>query len=541
MDSPSACSARASHSVPATSQSHQRRYILPEIGAFVVFEIDPVASLSEGAQGVPEAIEACKKLANKPYVGVVVRRNGMYLPWEPYNTCLVRFIQQGDPKSVPTKFIEPRMSVPVLPVTTDSHISGRAPIRPSKSLPWNDCHISVSADAFVRSPSTFTDNPADWKLDDEEEDRLQDMMLDDIDEVQAKRYASELEARCQDNQTTFPVTGAADGAIITVLFKHDLSSVEQLNDPLEYFKEVEAIQSVIAANYRSHRQLSANDSGQWRLRHLINFNRTTTSPLLSRQPMNPSTSQYTPLSPPTSNPSQWIHAFVAFTIDPVASLSEGAREIPEAVAACKKLRNKTYVGLIAKWRGLYQPWEPYNTCLLRFLQQGDPVGQPEEFITPAMSVPVLPVTSNAHISGRPPLRPSKLLPWSDCYLSISAGACVRTPSSFTIDPPEWKLDREESLRLHFLCADDIEEMEDRQHAFKTQSSVESVTHEDPVVDAEIDVDEEETSLTELFQDIFSTDDHEKAMITLRFTHDLSLVQELNSPADYLKEVEAIER
>ncbi|KAK7019107.1 hypothetical protein R3P38DRAFT_2980942 [Favolaschia claudopus] len=296
------------------------------------------------------------------------------------------------------------------------------------------------------------------------------------------------------------------------------------------------------------------------------------------EPMNPSTSQSTPLSPTASIPSQWIHTFVAFTIDPVASLSEGVREIPEAVAACKKLRNKTYVGLIAKWRGLYQPWEPYNTCLLRFLQQGDPVGQSEEFITPAMSVPVLPVTSNAHISGRPPLRPSKLLPWSDCYLSISAGACVRTPSSFTIDPPEWKLDREESLRLHFLCVDDIEEMEDRQHAHKTevrnqttnedletmsltshhteddamsvsssefcsqssQSSVESIAHEDPVADAEIDVDEGEASLTELFQDIFASDDHEKAMITLRFTHDLSLVQELNSPADYLKEVEAIE-
>ncbi|KAK7019106.1 hypothetical protein R3P38DRAFT_2980934 [Favolaschia claudopus] len=280
-DSPSAYSASAFQAAPATS--HQRRYILPEISAFVVFEIDPVASLSEGAQGVPEAIEACKRLANKPYVGVVVRRNGMYLPWEPYNTCLVRFIQQGDPKSVPTKFIEPRMSVPVLPVTTDSHISGRAPIRPSKLLPWNDCHISVSADAFVRSPSTFTDNPADWKLDDEEEDRLQDMMLDDIDEAEAKRYASELEARRQDIQTSSSVTGVADGVVlsvgspseyqlskvvkqdldnnnhikdtsldrtdtqvvITVHFKHDLSSVEQLNDPLEYFEEVEAIQRIL--------------------------------------------------------------------------------------------------------------------------------------------------------------------------------------------------------------------------------------------------------------------------------------------------------
>ncbi|KAK7019104.1 hypothetical protein R3P38DRAFT_1290018 [Favolaschia claudopus] len=276
---------------------------------------------------------------------------------------------------------------------------------------------------------------------------------------------------------------------------------------------------------------------------------------------------------------QWIlpevDAFVTFTIDPVASLSEGAQDVPEAVAACKKLVNKQYVGLIAKWRGIYMPWERYNSCYLRFVQHGEPEGRPEEFILPSMSVPVLPVTRSTHVSGRPPLQPSKCLPWSDCYISISAGACVRTPPSFTVDPPEWKLDREESIRLHFLMADDIEEMQDKQRAFKSkgqaennidttsatsrpadddaastfsaapsssycsESSAESVPEEGGDVDA--DIEAETGSLNELVQDLFSSDSHDKAMITVHFTHDLSKITELHKRSDYLKEVEAIER
>ncbi|KAK7046597.1 hypothetical protein R3P38DRAFT_75970 [Favolaschia claudopus] len=287
----------------------------------------------------------------------------------------------------------------------------------------------------------------------------------------------------------------------------------------------------------------------------------------------------TPQEANTPTDIQWIlpevDAFVTFTIDPVASLSEGAQEVPEAVAACKKLVNKQYAGLIAKWRGIYMPWERYNSCYLRFVQDGEPEGRPEEFILPSMSIPVLPVTRSTHVSGRPPLKPSKCLPWSDCYISISAGACVRTPPSFAVDPPEWKLDREESIRLHFLMADDIEEMEDKQRAFKSksqaennidttsatsrptdddaasafsaassssycsESSVESAPQEGGDVDA--DLEAETGNLNELVQDLFSSDSHDKAMITVHFTHDLSKVTELHKRSDYLKEVEVIER
>ncbi|KAK7042288.1 hypothetical protein R3P38DRAFT_312096 [Favolaschia claudopus] len=301
---------------PITSQSDETiRYFLPEVGAWAVLTIDPVASLSEGAREVPEAVEACKRMVNKSYVALVDDNGALYLPWEPYNSYLLRFLQRGDPYSVPKDFIEPYMSVPVLPVTNETHISGRSPLVSSKTLPWSDCFLSISADDVVRSPSMWGSGPAPWKIDRMERRRIRDLMADDILDAQDKKYtamhtqkdvsppldssvpalvgvgasaeipSSKLSARSDlrrqpsvnsrrsgmydeefdadeegreedeagEENNEEPVDDLIDlvffnrlheKAMTTVQFTHDLSTVTELNDPADYYKELEIIERI---------------------------------------------------------------------------------------------------------------------------------------------------------------------------------------------------------------------------------------------------------------------------------------------------------
>ncbi|KAK7046564.1 hypothetical protein R3P38DRAFT_2874469, partial [Favolaschia claudopus] len=295
-----------------------------------------------------------------------------------------------------------------------------------------------------------------------------------------------------------------------------------------------------------------------------------------------------------------LGAWAVLTIDPVASLSAGAREVPEAVEACERMVNKPYVALVEDNDALYLPWEPYNSYGLRFLQQGAPYPVSEDSIEPYMSVPVLPVTSETHISGRPPLRSSQPLPWSDCFLSISADSVARSPSVWGSGPALWKIDRAERRRIRELWTDDILDARDKKNAAlmgtEKELEVPAVDHStEPLVSAanadeaavgaaneapslhshsdtggqpsvyassgdsepyddESDSDgegprdderggsqEDDNEPLDLVELVFSNRLHEKAMTTVRFTHDLLTVTELNDPRDYYKEVEAIKR
>ncbi|KAK7019124.1 hypothetical protein R3P38DRAFT_2783945 [Favolaschia claudopus] len=296
-----------------------------------------------------------------------------------------------------------------------------------------------------------------------------------------------------------------------------------------------------------------------------------------------------------------LAAWAVFTIDPVASLSEGAREVPEAVEACKRMVNKPYVALVEHNDELYLPWEPYNSYVLRLLQQGDPYPVFKDFIEPYMSVPVLPATKETHISGRPHLQSSKLLPWSDCFLSISADTVVRSPSMWGSGPAPWSIDKAERRRIRRLMIHDITDARNKKHAamtaekeldivaadpspeplvpaaitdeaavgtateapslhsptrsdFDGRSSVyassgdsepyEDESHSDgegPTEDERGGAQEDNQEPLDLMELVFFNRLHERAMTTVRFTHDLSTVTELNDARDYYKEVEAIKR
>ncbi|KAJ7096621.1 hypothetical protein B0H15DRAFT_1019647 [Mycena belliarum] len=271
-----------------------------------------------------------------------------------------------------------------------------------------------------------------------------------------------------------------------------------------------------------------------------------------------------------------LGACVVLTIDPIASLDPETLEDPEAVAACKKLVSKQYVGFVRDRVGLYSPWDPYNSCVVEFLLQGEPQGYPSRFMAPRMSIPILPVAGEPHPSSRSPLKTSNPLPWPGCYVSPFWAVRVRSPTLFTEDPVDCMLDKAELMRhLEWLRDDFAEyrasvkaaERANNDHAGSTNLSTAVGNAEDAKpsspargilansadLESVLPVPEAEShtplpaastnvmnSLDEMF-DFLSSSPNSQQAITANFSHDLSTVKELNDPADYCREVSAIAR
>ncbi|KAJ7152622.1 hypothetical protein C8R43DRAFT_886187 [Mycena crocata] len=230
-----------------------------------------------------------------------------------------------------------------------------------------------------------------------------------------------------------------------------------------------------------------------------------------------------------------IGACVVLTIDPIASLDPEILEDPEAVEACKKLVCKKYTNhllwlLFAQYSTLFQPWEPYTTCQIEFILQGHPGAFPERCIEPSMSIPILPVTNDAHPSSRIPMEPSTPLPWNDCYVSTFWAVLARCRTLFTEDPIDCIFTLDEMLRHNRFLRADLR----RQRALceetgriPDRASPTANPHTVRAVDPAQVVDH------------VSEDTPPKPIITVIFSHNLSTVKELNDPADYYKEVEAL--
>ncbi|KAJ7096597.1 hypothetical protein B0H15DRAFT_798050 [Mycena belliarum] len=283
------------------SESESESTILPAVGACVVFTIDPVASLDPETLEDSEAVKACMALANKPYVGFVGKRIGIYQPWNPHNGCMIDLLIQGRPKSIPSRFIESSMSIPIAPMTIGDHPSSRSPLNPSNPLPWNDCYLSTFWSAKVSSPTLMTETPIACKLAGDEMRQIRRFLYADLrrhdilsaesssgsrsadlgdaekepgapnpapsaehDTVQSPsglgakipplaedRGSSPIEKPAIDDATKsveelidYIFSKPASEMSITVNFTNDLSTVKELNDPADYFKELKALSRI---------------------------------------------------------------------------------------------------------------------------------------------------------------------------------------------------------------------------------------------------------------------------------------------------------
>ncbi|KDQ61943.1 hypothetical protein JAAARDRAFT_190652 [Jaapia argillacea MUCL 33604] len=130
-------------------------------------------------------------------------------------------------------------------------------------------------------------------------------------------------------------------------------------------------------------------------------------------------------SPKKTKHNPLINAFVALSIDPVATVR--ALEDPVAVAEAEKLPCKTYVGLIDDYYGLPGPYDPFTETSICLVGQGLPPHSEEYFSQPSMSIPLSPGAE--HPLGRDPLKLTNLLPWPNCYVYTCSTVKARIRSA----------------------------------------------------------------------------------------------------------------
>ncbi|KAJ7187316.1 hypothetical protein C8R46DRAFT_1025190 [Mycena filopes] len=143
------------------------------------------------------------------------------------------------------------MSLPFCPMTMESHPSSREPMKASQPLPWNDCYITSFSFANVRSPTAFTEEPIVYMFESEDMNTLDWLLSKDVERAKAARRAQ--------GSVSFPTPSSATinnpngkrpvpKGVVTATFTHDLSTMKELTDPADYFKEVEAIAGLASSS-----------------------------------------------------------------------------------------------------------------------------------------------------------------------------------------------------------------------------------------------------------------------------------------------------
>ncbi|VDB91442.1 unnamed protein product [Peniophora sp. CBMAI 1063] len=118
---------------------------MPLLGDFVVFSIDPVASVAHLDK---VARHAAKKIQTHRHVGLVIMVEGIPMDDVPVNAFNFAFLRKGLPRMAPPHSY-PDLCIPVLPNT--SHPSSYEALRPMHPLPWDDCYISATDELGFRT------------------------------------------------------------------------------------------------------------------------------------------------------------------------------------------------------------------------------------------------------------------------------------------------------------------------------------------------------------------------------------------------------
>ncbi|KAJ7460004.1 hypothetical protein B0H11DRAFT_2199031 [Mycena galericulata] len=238
------------------------QHVVPRRGAWAVMTIDPLASLAH--MDDPQIPEMCAKLVNKDYVVYVT--DGNHQPFDPslrYHEHVVEFLIQGLPPALEGQCIDSAMSIPIFPAASE-HPWGRAPLRPSATLPWTDCYLSPFITATVRCPTVINDDNITHYLDIPEQlrhDAFADadtkkrdyqlerrallsagsMFTDDSDR---SGWGTQSELESEDPSTALfrnAVYGIHPARKPVVTFTHDLSGMHQLYSPLDFLAEEDAL------------------------------------------------------------------------------------------------------------------------------------------------------------------------------------------------------------------------------------------------------------------------------------------------------------
>ncbi|KAJ7070238.1 hypothetical protein B0H15DRAFT_119068 [Mycena belliarum] len=237
--------------------------LVPKPAAFVVIRIDPVATVA--TLNDPLATAAAKKLPSKQYVAYVSKAINAF-DWKvPHHTYAIHLASPAVPEPCEADGIGADMYTPVLPAAT--HPLGRAPLRTTKPLPW-PCYQPSFMRSVVRVPVRLEDDASAVLLDPAEavrhrrilagEDGRRDVSLgastrvansegpgyahlSDLDEYTGD-FTCPIDADCFDSdedrfyEATVKASRPPDTCIV-VDVSYDLSQVDEVPDPLNFFEE----------------------------------------------------------------------------------------------------------------------------------------------------------------------------------------------------------------------------------------------------------------------------------------------------------------
>ncbi|KAJ7456974.1 hypothetical protein FB451DRAFT_1275436 [Mycena latifolia] len=236
--------------------------LVPKPAAFVLIRINPVATVE--ALNDPIATAAAAKLPARKYVAYVSKAINAFDWKAPHHTYAVHLASPMVPAPCEGDGISADMYTPVLPAAT--HPLGRAPLRPRRPLPW-PCYQPSFMRSVVRVPVRLEDDAAAVLL--EPEDAICHRRIlagEDTRRGVALRAAtpaakssggpgyvqfSDLEEYTGDYNCPIDVDRAhedqyyADAVkasrpsdtCVVVDVSYDLSEVDALPDPLEFFEE----------------------------------------------------------------------------------------------------------------------------------------------------------------------------------------------------------------------------------------------------------------------------------------------------------------
>ncbi|KAI0043084.1 hypothetical protein FA95DRAFT_443988 [Auriscalpium vulgare] len=117
-------------------------WLTPESGAFVVFKLDPVATLE--ALEDPIATEQARSLSLscRSYVGFIVLFLDLPIETRRYLRCDCLILSQGVATPIPQLYTDENMSIPIAPAT---HPQGRPAITAVPPLPWDNLYLHHSS------------------------------------------------------------------------------------------------------------------------------------------------------------------------------------------------------------------------------------------------------------------------------------------------------------------------------------------------------------------------------------------------------------
>ncbi|KAI0042058.1 hypothetical protein FA95DRAFT_1610502 [Auriscalpium vulgare] len=123
-------------------------YNFPAYGAFVVFTLNPVATVETLED--PVATEAARNLRARKYVGYVTQAIDLSMPGRRYHRCSCYILSRGLPIPSEQTLVDEQMCIAIAPAT---HPAGRPALTPSPPLRWDDLYLHSSSIFTLRVTS----------------------------------------------------------------------------------------------------------------------------------------------------------------------------------------------------------------------------------------------------------------------------------------------------------------------------------------------------------------------------------------------------